>query len=83
MRQTLLANEMTKAKEYGTTDYMHLHKTEGSFLKYIEVDATEHAQSSYIKWIYLEIVIGFVHKAISIISIARFFNFYSIIARLG
>lgn len=52
MRQTLLANEMTKAKEYGTTDYMHLHKTEGSFLKYIEVDATEHAQSSYIKWIY-------------------------------
>lgn len=25
MRQTLLANEMTKAKEYGATSYMHLH----------------------------------------------------------
>ncbi len=25
MRQTLLANEMTKAKEYNATDYMHLH----------------------------------------------------------
>ncbi|MGD0584108.1 MAG: hypothetical protein ABR974_14335, partial [Bacteroidales bacterium] len=25
MRQTLLANEMTKAKEYGATDYQHLH----------------------------------------------------------
>ncbi|MCC5907036.1 MAG: hypothetical protein JJU13_12550 [Balneolaceae bacterium] len=25
LRQTLLANEMTKAKEYGATDYHHLH----------------------------------------------------------
>ena len=25
MRQTLLAHEMTKAKEYGATDYQHLH----------------------------------------------------------
>ncbi len=25
MRQTLLANEMTKAKEYGASDYFHLH----------------------------------------------------------
>jgi len=25
MRQTLLANEMTKAKEYDATDYMHIH----------------------------------------------------------
>src|ERR1035437_6127440 len=25
MRQTLLAHEMTEAKEYGATDYQHLH----------------------------------------------------------
>ena len=25
MRQTLLAHEMIKAKEYGATDYQHLH----------------------------------------------------------
>jgi hypothetical protein len=25
MRQTLLAHEMTKAKDFGATDYLHLH----------------------------------------------------------